>query len=322
MFKKIINMLKNIHLSYKFKLFLFISIEMIAIVVVFLLILFAGKKKYTVTFYLDGGELLGGDLVQTVTRGQSATPPSVTKDGCYLLKWSDSYTKVTRDVHTTAIWEYETTAGIEYEVLENSNYCLISGCYKELSGSVYIGAYYNGLKVLGIKEEAFKDCTKVTSIHLLDGMYSIGKNAFLNCTSLVSIDIPRTIEKIGENAFENCTSLESIEIPKNVKEIDKNAFKNCVKLETVTFAEGVEKIGSNAFVSCEKLIEVTIPSTVVEMGSEVFGHDLTINVFFKENETPENFDENWYSGNPTIVYDYQSVLDSLQPDDTLEEDKK
>ena len=199
----------NFKLSHKLKLFIFITIEMIAIVAVFLLILFAGKKKYTVTFDLNGGELLGGDLVQTVTRGQNATPPVTTKEGCFLLKWSDSYTQVTRDVYAKAIWEYETTAGIEYEILENSNFCLIKSCYKEISGPVYIGAYYKGLKVLGIKEEAFKDCDRITNIYLLDGMYSIGENAFDGCSSLESINIPSTVESIGYGAFLNCTKLKS-----------------------------------------------------------------------------------------------------------------
>ena len=407
----------KLKLSHKVKLFIFISIEMIAIITIFLLILFAGKKRYTVTFDLNGGELLGGDLIQTVTRGQNATAPSVTKDGCYLLKWSEPYTKVTKNVYTVAIWEYETTAGIEYEVVENSNYCLISGCYKELSGSVYIGAYYNGLKVLGIKENAFEDCNKITSIHLLDGMLSIGNNAFKNCTSLKKINIPKTVETIGGGAFENCTNLETMTIPasiQNIREgafencanletlvitesksnitISPNAFKNCAKLSSITFEEIIEeapevdeedendaaqeeqiieektnkviiensafencvsleilnlsnrvisigesafsgcvnletvifgnelaKIDSNAFSGCEKITEVTLPVSLVEMGNAVFGHDLTINVFFTESETPSGFYENWCTINSIIVYDYQSVLDNLQPDDSQEE---
>lgn len=253
-------------MSNKFKLFIFISVEMVAIVTVFLLILFAGKKSYTVTFDLNGGELLSGDLVQTVTRGQSANPPVVTKDGCFFLKWSDSYSRVTKDVYTKAIWEYETTAGIEYEIIENSNYCLISGCYEELSGAVYVGAYYNELKVLGIKEGAFENCDRITSIYLLDGIISIGANAFKNCSSLELINIPETVETIGDNAF----------------------------------------------MGCEKLTEITLPKNVVEMGEEVFDNDLTINVFYKEDETPVGFKENWFTGEVTFVYDYQSVLDELK----------
>lgn len=263
-------------MSHKLKLFIFISVEMIAIVTVFLLILFAGKKSYTVTFDLNGGELLSGDMVQTVTRGQSATPPIVTRDGCYLLKWSDSYQKVTKDVYTKAIWEYETTAGIEYEVIPDSNYCLISGCYKELSGAVYIGAYYNELKVLGIKDDAFKDCDKITSIYLLDGILSIGNNAFMGCSNLEKINIPDTVESIGDNAFKDC----------------------------------------------EKLTEITLPLSVTEVGYEVFNNDLTINLFFEEDEIPEGFNESWFTGNSTIIYDYQKVLDKIAQETLNDKNKK
>ena len=263
-------------MSHKLKLFIFISVEMIAIVTIFLLILFAGKKSYTVTFDLNGGELLSGDVVQTVTRGQNATPPLVTKDGCFLLKWSDSYQKITRDVYAKAIWEYETTAGIEYEILPDSNYCLISGCYEELSGSVYIGAYYNNLKVLGIKDGAFEDCDKITSIYLLDGIISIGDNAFKNCSSLESIEIPETVESIGDNAFEGC----------------------------------------------EKLTEITIPKAVSEMGKDVFTHELTINVFFKEAEHPLGFEDGWYCDKVTIVYDYQLILDETEQEEIADNKNK
>ena len=75
----------------KLKLIIILAVEFVAVAVILLMIFFAGKKSYTVTFDLNGGTLLSGDLEQRVTQGQSATPPTVTKDGCYLLKWSRSY---------------------------------------------------------------------------------------------------------------------------------------------------------------------------------------------------------------------------------------
>jgi hypothetical protein len=236
---------------------------MVAIVTIFLLILFAGKKTYTVTFDLNGGELLGGNVVQTVTRGQNATPPVVTKEGCYLRGWSDSHVRVSRDVYTIAVWEYSTTPGIIYEVLPNSTYCVISGCFKELSGPVYIGAYYNNMKVLGIKAGAFEGCKNITSIHLLDGIISIGEGAFSGCSSLESISLPNTVENIGDKAF----------------------------------------------VGCDNLKEITIPRSVKKMGMGVFRHEITINVYHKKGQMPLDWNLYWCYGNPTIVYDYQSVLD-------------
>ena len=88
----------------RIKLFIVLGIEAIAIAVMLLLIFFAGKQVYTVTFDLDGGVLISGDLVQKVTQGHSATAPTTAKDGHYFLKWSGSYSRVTHDVTVKAIW--------------------------------------------------------------------------------------------------------------------------------------------------------------------------------------------------------------------------
>lgn len=210
----------------RIKLLIFISVEFVAVLVIFLLIFFAGRKTYTVTFDLNGGVLLSGSLQQTVRRGQSATPPEVTKDGCFLLGWSGDYRKVTRDSAAKAVWEYETTYGIEYEIIENSNYCLVSGCYEEISGDVYIGSYYNELKVLGIKAGAFKNCTKITGVYLLDGILAIGDEAFSGCTSLKTIEIPETVQTLGSGVFVNCPNLKEVIIPLSVTKIGVGAFQN------------------------------------------------------------------------------------------------
>ena len=168
-----------------------------------MLIFLAGKKTHTVTFDLNGGILIGGDLEQTVMQGQNATPPSVAKYGHYLRGWSGSYKSVTRDVIVKAIWEYETSPGIEYYVPENTNYCEISGSFKEIQGEVFIGSYYDNRQVLGIQAGAFKGRTGITSIHLLDGILAIEEEAFANCTSCEYTIIPANVSKIGKGAFIN-----------------------------------------------------------------------------------------------------------------------
>ena len=214
-------------MKHKMKLIIIFSVEFIAIAVMLLFIFFAGKKVYTVTFDLNGGMLLSGDVVQKVTQGHSATAPKATKEGCYFLEWSGSYREVTRDLTIKAIWEYETTEGIEYSVAEegkNSNYCEIIGCYKELQGDVYIGAYYEGKKVLGIRAGAFENCTEITGIYLLDGLLTIEENAFRGCTSLEKIELPSTVKRIGANAFSGCTSLKEVILPEEVKYLGMNIF--------------------------------------------------------------------------------------------------
>ncbi len=279
-------------MSKKLKMFLFIGVEILAVAIIFLLILFAGRKTYTITFDVNGGELLSGNLTQEVRRGNSANPPIVVREGCYLLKWSSSYDRITGEKTIYAVWEYETNAGIEYDVPENANYCLISGCYKELSGDIYVGSYYNNLKVLGIKDYAFENCKYIEKIHLLDGVISIGSRAFANCKSLKSINLPNTLERIGVGAFEGCENLEEIVIGNKVVEIN-----------------------SNAFYDCDKLTEIIIPKNVKYMGINVFNNlNLTIKVMFTKDEIPETWNENWAGGNLNIEYGYEPPIE--EPEET------
>ncbi len=280
--------------SHRLKVLIVLAVEFIAIAVMLVLIFFAGRKTYTVTFDLNGGTLLGGDTVQTVTQGNHANPPSVTKEGCYFLRWSHSYREVTRDLVIKAIWEYETTEGIEYEIKENSNYCEIVGCYKELSGDVYIGAYFNEMKVLGIKEGAFKDCKNITGVYLLDGILAIEDGAFEGCDRLQKIEIPSTLITLGKNAFKGCTALEEIKLP-----------------------ESLERIGDGAFQSCDSLKEIILPKSLAVMGSEVFDSDtLLIKAYIQINEIPSGWATDWCLPNTTIEWGY------VEPEETEDEEEE
>ena len=240
----------------KMKLIIILVVEFIAIATILLMIFFAGKKSYTVTFDLNGGTLISGDLEQRVTQGQNATAPTVTKDGCYFLKWSTSYSRVTRDLTVVAIWEYETSYGIEYSYKDeggDSNYCTISGAFKGLTGEIYIGAYHDEKKVLGIEAGAFEGCDGITAIYLLDGIITIEENAFAGCTSLEKIELPSTLVKLGANAFANCTSLQEISLEGDLQIIGENAFIGCENLEMVTFGEDLKQVGNYAFNGCKDL---------------------------------------------------------------------
>lgn len=239
---------------HKLKIVVVFSTLFLTVVILLLLIFFHGKKSYTVTFELDGGTLISGSLVQTVTRGQNATPPTVTKDGCYFLSWSESYRQITRDVTIEAIWEYETTPGIIYSESENSNFTEISGAYKYINGEVYIGAYHDGKKLLGIKEGAFSGCVDITRVYLLDGLITIEDGAFSNCSSLVDIRIPETVTRIGDNAFSGCGKLEVLVLNEGLVEIGAGAFANCVSLREVVIPASVTKIDETAFEGCEDLV--------------------------------------------------------------------
>lgn len=241
----------------KIKLGIILGVEFVAIAVILILIFFAGKKTYTVTFDLNGGTLISGDLEQVVTQGKSATPPTVAKDGCYLHSWSASYKQITRDIVIKAVWEWQTSIGFDFVSGDDSNYCEITGCFRDLTGDVYVGVYHDQKKVLGIRDEAFRDRDGITNIHMLDGILSIGESVFRDCDSLISVELPGTLTKLGKYAFMDCSALERVVLPNTLAVIPEGAFAGCTSLKEIVIPAGVKVIETGAFDGCTSLEKIT-----------------------------------------------------------------
>ena len=151
--------------------------------------------------------------------------------------------------------------------------------------------------VVTIEKEAFNYRMNLEQINIPDSVTSIGEGAFCGCMALKNITIPNSVTKIESSAFSSCESLTSITIPNSVTSIGEYAFYGCKALKNITIPNSVTKIESSAFSSCESLTSITIPSSVKIMGVMVFAGDTTtVNVFFKENEKPEGWNENWKEG--------------------------
>ena len=85
---------------------------------------------------------------------------------------------------------------------------------------------------------------------------SIGNNAFYQCSGLTSVTIPNSVTKIGSLAFSGCSSLISVTIPNSVTTIGERAFIRCTSLTSVTIPNSVTSIGRAAFGACSDLTEV------------------------------------------------------------------
>ncbi|HPR39556.1 MAG TPA: trypsin-like peptidase domain-containing protein [Oscillospiraceae bacterium] len=62
-----------------------------------------GKRAYTVSFDLNGGELVSGETQQRVAEGSAAVAPEAT-NGRLELSWDKDFTNVTGDMTVTAQW--------------------------------------------------------------------------------------------------------------------------------------------------------------------------------------------------------------------------
>ena len=185
----------------------------------------------------------------------------------------------------------------------------------EYSGSVVIPASvtYNSVKysVTSIGEDAFRNCTGLTSVTIPNSVTSIGKFAFCDCSGLTSVTlgngvtsigyyafggcsgspiynahvfafmpgsysgsyaIPDGIESIADCAFYFCSGLTSVTIPNSVTSIGFEAFYNCRGLTSVTIGNSVTSIGGRAFGGCSGLTSVTIPNSVTSIGEYAFSY--------------------------------------------------
>ena len=94
-----------------------------------------------------------------------------------------------------------------------------------------------------IESSAFQGCTSLAGVNFSAGkIKSIGDNAFANCTGITSLSLPASLESIGNSSFQKNSTLKTIEFAKgsNLASIGDNAFNNCSALSNIK-AEGASK---------------------------------------------------------------------------------
>lgn len=71
----------------------------------------------------------------------------------------------------------------------------------------------------------------------LSDLCSIGNQAFLNCTALSSITLPASLQSIGKECFAGCSSLTGITLPQKLEFMGEGCFSHCISLTEVDIKE-------------------------------------------------------------------------------------
>ena len=211
------------------------------------------------------------------------------------------------------IWKFE----VRFD-LSNKKYIAILGFLGNdrkinIPKSIYVN--YEEINVTTIEDEAFADCTDLTSITIPSGVTTIGKWAFLNCSSLASITIPASVTTIGDCAFASCQSLTSITIPSGVTTIGYDAFSDCQSLTSITIPYGVTTIGYSAFAYCSSITSIIVPASVTSIGSSAFFKG-GYNVYYDNTDIPSTWKNDWKDNFQGNFYIKSATMPISNPNDS------
>lgn len=193
---------------------------------------------------------------------------------------------------------------------DNWTYRSINGILVSMDGHTILryprwrqGACVIPSGITRVGEEAFKDCSGITSL-TLDGVNYIGRRGFYGCTGFHTLTIPATIDTLGTAAFggnhlnilyynaPDCAtpygtgggfgadqqmlfssdSLHEVVFGANVISVPTSAFEGCTALEIIQWPSSLKKIGIKAFKNCTSLHSVTLPDSLLEIGKYGFSN--------------------------------------------------
>ncbi len=139
----------------------------------------------------------------------------------------------------------------ESRTAEVVGYVLVSGSVVIPEQILWADIYYTVTK---IGDNAFSQCSTLTSIEMSDMIDTIGDYAFFMCNKLETVTFPfNRLKYIGKDAFAFCNTLNLNAIPSSVTYIGESAFAGCSELNSITLGYNLKKLGTGAFSLCDKL---------------------------------------------------------------------
>ena len=209
---------------------------------------FEATGEHTVKYTLLDSEVIGDGAFTGCESLTSITiPSSVTSIGSNAFTGCSGLESIRVESGNTV---YDSRNNCN-AIIETATNTLLYGCQNTIIPS----------SVTSIGNNAFRECSGLTSITIPSSVTTIGNNAFRDCSGLTSINIPNSVTSIGGYAFTGCSSITSIEIPSSVTSIGSNAFERCSSLNSITsLATTAPTIQSNTFMNIKTGGTLYVPS--------------------------------------------------------------
>ena len=152
---------------------------------------------------------------------------------------------------------------------------------KSTSGALVIPDEIADMPITGIYQDAFTDCTRITSVTVPGTVSSIGNRTFVRMTGLKEIVFQEGVGRIEWGAFSDCTALNRIVIPASCTSIDASAFDTCHEIAFEVSPDNpayksvdgalLTKDGTTLICAPGNVTAYTIPDTVTEIARYAFG---------------------------------------------------
>ena len=190
---------------------------------------------------------------------------------------------------TVTVKEKVIPSGLNFALTLNDSFYIVTGYYGNAT-EYTIPAIYDGLRVIGIQSNAFRNntnlkkitipsnievigasaCTSLKEIRIHGKIKTVGNNAFAGCIALTDLTIENGVTEIGAFAFDKCTGLVSVELPDSVTLVGNGAFRHAEALETVKLSKNMTAINNITFQYCESLKSVSLHSGITQIGNSAF----------------------------------------------------
>lgn len=146
----------------------------------------------------------------------------------------------------------------------------LDGCIE--SAIIPASVEYEGdtYSVTHISDNAFFDCSELTSVIIPNSVTSIGGEAFELCWNLREITFPNSITSIGGSAFGGCVSLTSPLYNEHIIAYLPGSYSEAY---TYIIPDGIEII-AGSFDECYGLTSLTIPNSVTTIEDWALSHPI------------------------------------------------